>query len=152
MKRASSSPDPPERIYTPTVMRALSALLALSFLLTGSAFGAHRSPIRVTLTADNHRPRPSDSPSWHWGYCVKVTTVAGRSVASAIHLRILEGHRLVREIGLIWLRKGYDRWCSSIGGEDNVLYRLPRGQTFDFQAVVRADGVTVERNWLFVVR
>ena len=34
-------------------------------------------PIRVALTAKNHQPHPTESPSWHWWYCVKVTTAAG---------------------------------------------------------------------------
>jgi len=29
---------------------------------------------------------------------------------------------------------------------------MPRGKKLVFQAVVRADGVTVRRNWLLVVR
>lgn len=133
-------------------MRPLGVLVVLSLLFAASAFAARPSPIRVTLTAESHRPRPSQSPSWQWGYCVKVTTAEGTSVASTIHLQILNGKKRVRDMAVISLRKGYNHWCASIGGEANVLYGLPRGQRFVFQAVVRADGVTVKRNWPFVVR
>jgi len=112
---------------------------------------AATSPIRVTLTAENHRPHPTESPSWQWWYCVKVTTAAGKSVASEIQLQILSGRTRVEWVGLVSLRKGYDRWCAAIGGEGNVLDALPRGKKLVFRAVVRADGVTVARNWPIVV-
>jgi hypothetical protein len=130
-------------------MRSLGVLLALLCLAT--ACGSGSQGIRVTLTAQNHHPRPSESPSWHWGYCVKVRTVAGTSVASTIQLRILSGRTPVAGVGLVSLRKGYDRWCAAIGGEGNILDALPRGKKLVFQAVVTANGATVERNWPIVV-
>jgi hypothetical protein len=117
-----------------------------------AAVGKSRSPIRVTLTADNHHPHPSNNPSWQWGYCVKVRTAAGKSVASTIHLQILFGRKLVRRLAFVSLRKGYDHWCAAIGGEDNVLLAVPPAKKLTFQAVVRANGVTVKRNWPIVVR
>jgi hypothetical protein len=50
------------------------------------------------------------------------------------------------------LKKGYDHWDAAIGGEASVLNVLPRGKKLIFQAVVRANGETVKRNWPIVVR
>jgi hypothetical protein len=82
---------------------------------------------------------------------VKVRTAAGKPVAATIHLQILLGRRPVAGVGLVSLKKGYG-WCAAIGGEANVLEAVPRGTKLDFQAVVRAKGVTVKRNWPIVVR
>ncbi len=112
----------------------------------------HQSPIRVTLTAQNHQPRVSNSPTAHWGYCVKVTTAAGKSVASKILLQIVSGRTPVVGVGLVWLKKGYDHWCAGVGGEASVLHGVPPGKKLIFQAVVRAQGVTVKRDWPIVVR
>jgi hypothetical protein len=112
----------------------------------------NRSPIRVTLTAQNHRPRASKSPYKHWWYSVKVTTAAGKSVASTIHFQILSGGTPLEGVGLVTLKKGYDHWSAAIGGEASVLNALPRGKKLIFQAVVKAKGVTVRRNWPIVVR
>jgi hypothetical protein len=130
----------------------VTALVALT-VVTGAmaAVGTSQSPIRVTLTAQNHHPRASGSPSVQWGYCVRVRTAAGKSVASTIHLQILQGRKPVGQVGFVSLRKGYDHWCASIGGETNPLLAVPRGKKLIFQAVVRAEGVTVKRNWPIVV-
>ena len=134
--------------------RVLAIALVAVTVVAGAvaAVGQSGGPIRVTLTAQNHRPRPSESPSWHWWYCVKVRTATGKSVASTIQLRILLGRKPVGEAGFVSLRKGYDHWCATIGGEANVLLAVPRGKRLSFQAVVRAEGVTVKRNWPIVVR
>lgn len=128
-------------------------LLALT-VVAGAAASEKKSPsrIRVTLTAKNHDPHPRNDPGWRWGYCVRITTAAGKSVASTTHLQILMGTIRVAALGYVSLRKGYDHWCAAIGGEDNVLLGVPRGKKLIFQAVVRADGVTVRRNWPIVVR
>jgi hypothetical protein len=83
---------------------------------------------------------------------VRVRTAAGTSVASTIHLQILSGHTPVAGVGLVSLKKGYDRWCASLGGPNGVLHGVPRGKKLVLQAVVRAMGVTVRRNWPIVVR
>ncbi len=111
-----------------------------------------RTPIRVTLTAQNHHPRASANPSVQWGYCVKVRTTAGTSDASTIHLQILQARKPVAQVGFVSLRSGYDRWCASIGGETNALLAVPRRKKLIFQAVVKAEGVTVKRNWPIVVQ
>jgi hypothetical protein len=117
----------------------------------GAAAAVEPKPIRVALTAQNHHPRASRSPSVHWWYCVKVTTAAGTSVASTIRLQIVSGRALIRRLALVSLRKGYDHWCQAIGGEASILNTLPLGRRLIFQAVVTAQGVTVKRNWLIVV-
>jgi hypothetical protein len=60
--------------------------------------------------------------------------------------------RRVAALGYVSLNKGYDHWCATIGGEDNALLAVPRGKKLVFQAVVKAGGVTVRRNWPIVVR
>jgi hypothetical protein len=100
---------------------------------TTAAAGANPSPIRVTLTAQNHHPRASHSPSVHWSYCVKITTAAGESVASKIRIQVVSA-RTVRRIAMISLRKGYDHWCQAIGGEASILNTLPIGRKLFFQA------------------
>jgi len=137
------------------VLRRFLAVILVAITIVGSDVAASaksQTPIRVTLTAQNHHPRASASPSVQWGYCVKVRTVAGKSVASTIHLQILQGRKSVGQVGLVSLRRGYDHWCASIGGETNALLAVPRGKRLIFQAVVRADGVTVRRNWPIVVQ
>ncbi|MGZ4413445.1 MAG: hypothetical protein ACXVRZ_03560 [Gaiellaceae bacterium] len=117
----------------------------------GAAAAVKPSPIRVTLTAQNHHPRASHSPSVHWWYCVKITTAAGTSVASTIRLQVVSGRTLVRRLALVSLRKGYDHWCQAIGGEASILNTLPMGKKLIFQAVVTAQGVTVKRDWPIIV-
>lgn len=138
------------------VVAGLAAGLALAFRSAGRPAVAPttKSPIRVALTAQNHQPRPSRRPNWHWWYSVKVRTAAGKPVAAPIHLhlQILSGRTPVEGVGLVSLKKGYDDWRAAIGGEANVLAAAPRGQKLVFQAVVRANGVTVKRNWPIVVR
>ena len=89
---------------------------------------------------------------------MRVTSAEGKSVASTttILLQILSGSTRLKRLSLIALKKGYpnndNRWCAAIGGEGNVLEALPRRKRLVFQAVVRAMGVTVKRNWPIVVR
>jgi hypothetical protein len=128
------------------------AFLGITVVAVTDAAAANQSLIRVRLTAQNHHPTASHSPSVHWWYCVKVTTPEGKSVASTIRIQIVSGSTVVRRLALITLRKGYDHWCQALGGEASVLNVLPRGEELVFQAVVRAEGVTVKRNWPIIVR
>jgi len=121
-------------------------------LTTACGATTRHTQLQVTLTAQNHHPRASHSPSVQWGYCVKVTTAAGTSVASRIHLQIVSGRTPVAQVGLVSLKRGYDRWCASIGGEAGVLNAVPRRKNLDLQAVVTAQGTTVETSWPIVVR
>lgn len=119
-----------------------------------SGAASHPAPIRVILTAQNHRPRATNNPSVHWGYCVRVRTAAGKPLGAPIrlNLRILMGRIAVAGVGQVWLRKGYDNWCAGIGGETNALLAVPRGKRLNFQAVVTSMGATVRRNWPIVVQ
>jgi hypothetical protein len=145
--------------------RFLVAVVAIALVAAGvgaalafrgpsvSVTAKRQSPIRVILTAKNHQPRVSDSPYKHWWYSVEVTTATGKSVAATLHLRILSGRTPVEGVGLVtFTKKGSDHWSAAIGGEASVLHGLPRGKKLIFQAVVRAKGVTVKRNWPIVVR
>jgi len=133
--------------------RVVLILFIALTVVAGAAASEKHTParLRVTLTAKNHDPNPRNDPGWQWGYCVRITTATGKSVASTTHLEILMGTTRVAALGYVSLLKGYDHWCASIGGEDNVLLGMPRGTQLVFQAVVRADGVTVRRNWPLVV-
>lgn len=142
-------------------MKSLGALLALLCSTTACGSGTHHGQIRVTLTAKNHQPRLTltgrnhqPPPNEQWWYCVKVRTAAGKPVPAPIQLRlqILSGRTPVQGVGLVSLKKGYDDWCGSIGGEYNLLEAVPRGKQLVFQAVVKTMGVTVEQNWPIVVR
>ena len=118
-----------------------------------TATAKRQSPIRVILTAKNHQPRVSNSPHKHWWYSVKVTTAAGKPVAGTLHLQILSGRTPLEGVGSVtFTKKGSDHWSAAIGGEAGLLHGLPRGKKLIFQAVVRAKGVTVKRNWPIVVR
>ena len=64
----------------------------------------------------------------------------------------LLGRTPVEGVGLVSLKRGYDNWCGSIGGEYNVLEAVPRGKKLIFQAVVKTMDVTVRQNWPIVVR
>ncbi len=79
-----------------------------------------------------------------------------KASTTTILTQILSGSTPVTGVSLVTLKKGYPkndhRWCAAIGGEDNVLDAAPRGKKLVFQAVVRAMGVTVKRNWPVVVR
>ena len=132
--------------------RTLVVALPLVCLMAACGAATRESPLRVILTAQDHHPRASHSPSVQWGYCVKVTTAAGKSVASRIHLQIVSRRTPVAQIGLVSLNKGYDHWCASIGGEAGALNAVPRGKELDLQAVVTARGTTVRRNWPIVVQ
>jgi hypothetical protein len=136
-------------------LRRLLAVVLVALVVAigvGAAAGASRSPLRVTLTAQNHHPRASHDPAVHWWFCVKVTSASGKSVASTIHVQIVSGDRIVRRAGLITLRKGYDHWCQAIGGEASLFNVVPTGKSLDFEAVVTAQGVTVKRDWPIVVQ
>jgi hypothetical protein len=128
----------------------LGALVGM-MAVAGTATAVNPRPIRVTLTAQNHHPRATHSPSVHWSYCVRITTASGTSVASTIRIQVVSG-RTAWKIAVISLRKGYDHWCQAIGGEASILNTLPIGRKLIFQAVVTAEGVTVKRNWPIVVR
>lgn len=142
-------------------MRSLSALLALLCLATACGAARSRSPIRVALTAQNHRPllrltgrNHQPPPNEQWGYCVQIGTAAGKPVPGPVkfHLQILLGHRAVAGVGLVSFKTGArDHWCGSIGGEYNVLEVVPPGRKLVFQAVVKAMGLTVKKNWPIVV-
>jgi hypothetical protein len=116
-----------------------------------------QSPLHVTLTAKNHHPHPSESPTWHWWYCVKIGTAGGKAVPAPVrlHVQILLGRTPVEDVALVYMKKGYHwnhAWCGAIGGEGNVLDAAPRGKRLDFQAVVKAMGVTFRRNFPIIVR
>ena len=116
----------------------------------------NQSPVRVSVTAKNHDPRPSERPTWHWWYCVKIRTASGQPLDAPIQLRvqILSGRTLLQGVEQVSFKKGYPKhaWRGAIGGEANVLYAAPREKKLVLQAVVRAKGETVERNWSIVVR
>jgi hypothetical protein len=146
---------------------ALIAIEVAAAATAGAPAATNGSPIRVTLSAENHRPRPSENPAWHWSYCVRVASAAGGSVtgkttillqivSSRAQVKFLSGRPTPVKIATLTLNPGYPkndhRWCAAIGGEDNVLAGAPRGKRLVFQAVVTAMGVTVKRNWPIVVQ
>jgi hypothetical protein len=85
---------------------------------------------------------------------VKVRTSSGQPVPAPIRLslRFVSNGSVVERMATVSLRKGYDDWCGSIGGEYNALEALPPGKKLDFQAVVTSLGTTVSQSWPVVVR
>jgi hypothetical protein len=103
--------------------------------------------IRVTLTADSHRPRVSKP----WRYEVRVTDAAGKPVPARVHLQILFGGAPVGQVGRHRVANGV--WSETIGAGANAPFPAQaRGVRLVFQAVVRALGQTRKANYWIRVR
>jgi hypothetical protein len=103
--------------------------------------------IRVTLTADSHRPRVGRP----WHYEVRVTDAAGRPVPANVHLQIVFGGAPVGQVGRHRVRNGV--WSETIGSGANAPFPArARGVRLVFQAVVRALGQTKKANYWIEVR
>jgi hypothetical protein len=93
--------------------------------------------IRVSLTADSHRPRVGKP----WHYEVRVTDMSGRPVAATVHLQILFGGTPVGQVGRHRVVNGV--WSETIGTEGNAPFPArSRGVPLVFEAVVKARGET----------
>jgi hypothetical protein len=103
--------------------------------------------IRVTLTADSHRPRVGKP----WHYEVRVTNAAGKPVPARVHLQILFGGTPVGQVGRHRVKNGV--WSETIGAGANAPFPTEaRGVRLVFQAVVRALGQTRKANYWIRVR
>jgi len=103
--------------------------------------------IRVTLTADSHRPRVGKP----WHYEVRVTDAAGKPVPARVHLEILFGGAPVGQVGRHRVRNGV--WSETIGSGANAPFPVrARGVRLVFQAVVGALGETRKANYWIEVR
>jgi hypothetical protein len=103
--------------------------------------------IRVTLTADSHRPRVGKP----WHYEVRVTDAAGKPVPARVHLQLLFGGAPVGQVGRHRVAKGV--WSETIGAGANAPFPAQaRGVRLVFQAVVRALGQTRKVDYWVRVR
>jgi len=103
--------------------------------------------IRVTLTADSHRPLVGQP----WHYEVRVTDVHGNPLAGRIHLQILFGGTPVGQIGRHRFANGI--WEETIGAGANAPFpERARNIPLQFEAVVTADGQTKKAVYPITVR
>jgi hypothetical protein len=131
--------------------------VALVALLAVAGCGGHgrattstakpKPSIRVSLTADSHRPRVGKP----WHYDVRVTDSAGKPVPARVHLQILFGGAPVGQVGRHRVRDGV--WKETIGARGNAPFPArSRGVRLVFQAVVKARGQTKKANYWIEVR
>jgi hypothetical protein len=103
--------------------------------------------IRVSLTADSHRPRVGKP----WHYEVRVTDATGRAVPARVHLQILFAGAPVGQVGRHRVENGI--WSETIGAKGNPPFPArAKGVRLVFQAVVTARGQTRKVNYWIRVR
>jgi hypothetical protein len=120
------------------------AFVAAVVLLALAGCGSHPvatrpepapAKIRVSLTADSHRPRVGKP----WHYKVRVTDAEGRPVPATVHLQILFNGAPVGQIGRHRVTNGV--WSETIGtGPNRPFPARARGIRLVFEAVVKARG------------
>jgi hypothetical protein len=129
---------------------------ALALVLVAAGCGSHASkqgatarvatsapqpsPIRVTITAPTRHPRVT-AP---WPVTVHVTNAAGQPVAATLTMRILYGGSPVGKVdnGRVYHIVG--SWKEK-KGQEITWPTASRGQPLQFQAIVKAQGMTVKR-------
>jgi hypothetical protein len=95
------------------------------------------SGIRVSLTADSHRPKVGKP----WHYEVRVTDASGHPVPATVHLQILFGGTPVGQVGRHHVANGV--WSETIGTDGNAPFPARSlGVPLVFEAVVTARGQT----------
>jgi hypothetical protein len=93
--------------------------------------------IRVSFTADSHRPRIGKP----WHYEVRVTDASGRPLPATVHLQILFGGTPVGQVGRHRVANGV--WSETIGIDGNAPFPArSRGVPLVFEAVETARGQT----------
>jgi hypothetical protein len=103
--------------------------------------------VRVSLTADSHRPRVGKP----WHYEVGVTDAAGKPVPARLHLQILFGGVPVGQVGRHRVKNGV--WRETIGAKGNAPFPArARGVRLVFQAIVTARGQTRKANYWIRVK
>jgi hypothetical protein len=125
--------------------------LAVAALVLAVAFGAGSAaaatPVRVTIAAATLRPK-ADAP---WPVTIQVTTPAGKPLPARLTMRILFGSLPVGKVddGKVWRFVGTWREPK---GQEIKWPAAASGQTFVFEATVRAAGRTVTKRVAVRVR
>jgi hypothetical protein len=111
-----------------------------------AAAAARVDEVRVTIIAPTHQPRV-DVP---WPVRVTATTAAGRPVAGTLTMLVLFAGAPVAKIDEGHVYHFVGSWQERPG---NAITwpASSQGQPLTFQVVVKADGVTVRKNWQITV-
>jgi hypothetical protein len=138
-----------------------AAALALLLLVTGC--GSHAStqgatgrvatsapepsPVRVTIDAPTHHPR-ANAP---WPVTVRAVNAAGRPVAATLTMRILYGGSPVGKVDNGRVFHFVGSWREK-KGQEITWPAASRGQPLQFEAIVKAQHMTLKRTWAIRVR
>jgi hypothetical protein len=108
---------------------------------------APAAPIRVTIDSPTHRP----TANVPWPVTITVTDASGKPVAATVTMQVLFGGQPVGKIDEGAVYRFVGTWQEKPG---NGITWPPEsvGQPLTFQAIVKAKGVTVKRNWAIRVQ
>jgi hypothetical protein len=97
------------------------------------------TPVRVTITAPH-----TVKANAKWPVTIRVTNAAGKPLRATLTNRILLGSLLVGKVdnGKVWHIVGIWREPK---GQEITWPASARGQTFNFETIVRASGRTVKK-------
>ena len=123
-------------------------LLVLTALLVTATPAHAAGKLHVAITGQNHHPAVGK----RWHYEVKVTTAAGKPIASRIHLEFLFGTIPVGQVGTHFVRNGF--WQETFGTPGNPTFPpAARGQRLTLEAIATAKGYAkAKAGWWLVVR
>ena len=132
-----------------TVRRVLALICALFVAaVTAVSSGAALPKLHVVLKGQDHHPLVGKK----WHYSVTVTNVAGKPVASKIHLQFLFSGLPVGQIGVHTVKNGF--WQETFGTPGHAPFPpAARGQSLVIEAIVTAKGYAVAKaTWPIVVK
>ena len=134
-----------------------AAVLALLLFVAGcgshpskqgaSTSAPQPSPIRVTISAPTHRPRVK-AP---WPVAVRVANAEGQPVAATLTMRILLAGSPVGKVDNGRIYHFVGTWREK-KGEEITWPPASRGQPLQFEAIVKAQQMTVKRTWAIRAR
>jgi hypothetical protein len=134
-----------------TAVAAALGLGCLAAVASGAAPGraatsARVQPVRVTILSPTHEPRVN-AP---WPVRVTATDAAGKPVAGTLTMLILFAGAPVGTIDKGRVYHFVGSWQER-RGRAITWPASSQGQPLTFQVVVRAEGVTVRKNWEITV-
>jgi hypothetical protein len=97
-------------------------------------------PVRVTISAPTHHPRVRAK----WPVTVRVTNAAGQPIAATLTMRILFAGSPVGKVDFGHVYHFVGTWREKKGAEI-TWPPASRGQPLAFEAIVRAQHMTVKR-------
>ena len=111
-----------------------------------AATSARVQAVRVTILSPTHEPRVN-AP---WPVRVTATNAAGKPIAGTLTMIVLFAGAPIGKIDKGRVYHVMGSWQERRGSAITWPASSP-GQPLTFQAVVRADGVTVRKNWEITV-